>query len=245
MKQNVIDDYNLLSGQQKAAVLMLSLDEEKSSALFSKMDDEEIKEFFNKKFSQLYLSKSKSIIENVNEDKTKNKILCKVSPDYFEEKEEVLNNYIIFYNSTNNSPDTSPAKNMVSHISNKSFGKANIEMQDFVQESANYSFQFGNNRNYKNSFNSSYSLNSDKLSEKEQIDFEKNYIDEINYLLYEIDLDDIFFKINPYILSSNFKDCNDGRTRNLKILEGEILKNAKLGSKEEAIKNSNALCFQR
>ena len=44
MKQNILDDYNLLSGQQKAAILMLSLDEEKSSALFSKMDDEEIKE---------------------------------------------------------------------------------------------------------------------------------------------------------------------------------------------------------
>lgn len=44
MKQNVIDDYNLLSGQQKAAILMLSLDEERSSALFSMMDDEEIKE---------------------------------------------------------------------------------------------------------------------------------------------------------------------------------------------------------
>ena len=44
MKQNVIDDFNVLSGQQKAAVLMLSLDEERSAALFSMMDDEEIKE---------------------------------------------------------------------------------------------------------------------------------------------------------------------------------------------------------
>jgi len=44
MKQNIVEDYNLLSGQQKAAILMLSLDEEKSSAIFSKMDDEEIKE---------------------------------------------------------------------------------------------------------------------------------------------------------------------------------------------------------
>ena len=44
MKQNVIDDYNVLSGQQKAAVLMLSLDEERSASLFAMMDDEEIKE---------------------------------------------------------------------------------------------------------------------------------------------------------------------------------------------------------
>lgn len=44
MKQNVIDDYNLLSGQQKAAILVMSLDEERSSALFSLMDEEEIKE---------------------------------------------------------------------------------------------------------------------------------------------------------------------------------------------------------
>lgn len=44
IKQNVIDDYNLLSGQQKAAVLMLSLDESKSAAVFSAMDDDEIKE---------------------------------------------------------------------------------------------------------------------------------------------------------------------------------------------------------
>ena len=44
MKQNVVDDYNVLSGQQKAAVLMLSLDEARSSSIFSLMDDEEIKE---------------------------------------------------------------------------------------------------------------------------------------------------------------------------------------------------------
>ena len=44
MKQNVIDDYNLLSGQQKAAILMLSLDEGRSASLFALMDDEEIKE---------------------------------------------------------------------------------------------------------------------------------------------------------------------------------------------------------
>ena len=44
MKQSIVDDYNLLSGQQKAAILMLSLDDEKASELFSKMDDVEIKE---------------------------------------------------------------------------------------------------------------------------------------------------------------------------------------------------------
>ena len=44
MKQNTVDDYNLLSGQQKAAVLMLSLDEDSSASVFSLMDDEEIKE---------------------------------------------------------------------------------------------------------------------------------------------------------------------------------------------------------
>ena len=44
MKQNVIDDYNLITGQQKAAILMLSLDEESSAAVFTQMDDEEIKE---------------------------------------------------------------------------------------------------------------------------------------------------------------------------------------------------------
>lgn len=44
MKQNLIDDYNLLTGQQKAAILMMSLDEDKSAMLFALMDDEEIKE---------------------------------------------------------------------------------------------------------------------------------------------------------------------------------------------------------
>lgn len=43
-KNNIIDDYNLLSGQQKAAILLLSLDEDKLSAMFSKLDDDEIKE---------------------------------------------------------------------------------------------------------------------------------------------------------------------------------------------------------
>lgn len=44
MKQNIVDDYNLITGQQKAAILMLSLDEERSSQLFALMDDEEIRE---------------------------------------------------------------------------------------------------------------------------------------------------------------------------------------------------------
>lgn len=44
MKQNVIDDYNLLSGQQKAAILVMALDEERSASIFSLMDEEEIKE---------------------------------------------------------------------------------------------------------------------------------------------------------------------------------------------------------
>jgi flagellar motor switch protein FliG len=38
------EDYRSLTGQQKAAILMLSLGEEQSSKLFSMMDDEEIKE---------------------------------------------------------------------------------------------------------------------------------------------------------------------------------------------------------
>lgn len=33
IKQNVIDDFNILSGQQKAAILMLSLDEERSASI--------------------------------------------------------------------------------------------------------------------------------------------------------------------------------------------------------------------
>ena len=44
MKQNIIDDYNLISGQQKAAILMMSLEEDKAASIFSLMDDEEIKE---------------------------------------------------------------------------------------------------------------------------------------------------------------------------------------------------------
>lgn len=38
------DDYRSLTGQQKAAILMLSLGEEQSARLFAMMDDEEIKE---------------------------------------------------------------------------------------------------------------------------------------------------------------------------------------------------------
>ncbi|MDY0241390.1 MAG: flagellar motor switch protein FliG [Rhodospirillaceae bacterium] len=38
------EDYRTLSGQQKAAILMLALGEEQSSRLFAMMDDEEIKE---------------------------------------------------------------------------------------------------------------------------------------------------------------------------------------------------------
>ena len=38
IKQNVIDDFNILSGQQKAAILMLSLDEERSASIFALID---------------------------------------------------------------------------------------------------------------------------------------------------------------------------------------------------------------
>ena len=44
MAQNLIDDYNLVTGPQKAAILMLSLEEDKASKIFSLMDEEEIKE---------------------------------------------------------------------------------------------------------------------------------------------------------------------------------------------------------
>lgn len=41
---NMIEDYNLVTGAQKAAILMLALDEEQSALMFSLMDEEEIKE---------------------------------------------------------------------------------------------------------------------------------------------------------------------------------------------------------
>jgi hypothetical protein len=182
------------------------------------------------------LLRNKELVEETVNDKSN--FLFKVSQEYFKEKEEASNNYNIYYNSTNYSPEVLPIRNMGSYMSIKSFGKINIEMKEFIQESGNYSFQYRNDRNSFNSFNSS---NSDKMPEKEQINFEEDYIEEIKYIIYEIDFDEILDTINPYILCSNFKDCNDGRTRNLKILEGEILKNAKLGSKEEAIKNINTI----
>ncbi len=37
------EDYRTLTGQQKAAILMLAIGEQHSSKLFSIMDDEEIK----------------------------------------------------------------------------------------------------------------------------------------------------------------------------------------------------------
>lgn len=111
-------------------------------------------------------------------------------------------------------------------------------MQTIIQEKGKYSFQDKINRNSFNSFNSS---NSFKISENEQIDFNEEFIDEINFIRNDIDFDGIFDKINSYILNSKFKVYNDERKRNLKILEGEILKNAKLDSKEEAIKYSNAI----
>ncbi|HEY9078848.1 MAG TPA: flagellar motor switch protein FliG, partial [Magnetovibrio sp.] len=40
----VKDDYRSLTGPQKAAIFMLSLGEEQSTALFEMMDDEEIRE---------------------------------------------------------------------------------------------------------------------------------------------------------------------------------------------------------
>ena len=193
------------------------------------------KEIFNSNFRNLYLQKTEKIIDNVNAKKKENKILIKVSSEYIREEEEL--NYNEF-NSLNNSPVTSSLKNFGPHISIKSLGKRDIEMKNIIQESGNYSFQIGNNRNSINSILSFNSSNYEKMSEK-IIDFEEKSNEEINNIMNEIDFDNIFDNINSYIVSSSFKDCNDGRTRNLKILEGEIFKNSKLGSKEDAIKNTN------
>ena len=38
------DDYRSLNGQEKAAILLLSLNDDQTAKLFSMMDDEEIKE---------------------------------------------------------------------------------------------------------------------------------------------------------------------------------------------------------
>ena len=192
-----------------------------------------IKNFFNNNFRNLYLNKSKNIIEYVNERGKKNEILLKVSSEYFKEKEEIR--YFDSPNLIYFSPVSSFIKNIGPNISTKSLGKREIEMQTIIHEGGKYSFQDRINRN---SFNSS---NSDKISENEQIDFNEEYIDEINYIRNEIDFDGIFDKINSYILNSKFKIYNDERKRNLKILEGEILKNAKLDSKEEVSKFSNII----
>ena len=193
-----------------------------------------IKYFFNNNFRNIYLNKTKNIIEYVNERGRKNEILLKVSSEYVKEKEEVK--YIEASNLINNSPLTSSIRNTGPNISTKSLGKRDIEMQTIIQEGGKYSFQ---DRNYRNSFNSFNSSNSYKISENEQIDFQEEYINEINYIKNEIDFDNIFDRINSYILDSNFKVYNDEIKRNLKILEGEILKNAKLSSKEEEIKYTN------
>ena len=195
-----------------------------------------IKNFFNNNFRNLYLNKSQNIIEYINERGRKNKILLKVSPEYFEEKEEIK--YIESSNLISNSPVISFIRNFGPNISTKSLGKRDIEMQTIIQEGGKYSFQ---DRIYRNSFNSFNSSYYEKISENEQIDFNEEYTDEINYIRNEIDFDCIFDKINSYILNSNFKVYNDERKRNLKILEGEILKNSKIDSKEEAIKYSNTI----
>ena len=209
-------------------------DEESNNSQEEKV--EFIKNFFNNNFRNLYLNKSKNIIEYVNERGRKNEILLKVSSEYFKEKEEVR--FIESSNLISNSPANSFLRYIGPNISTKSLGKRDIEMQTIIQERGKYSFQDKINRNSFNSFNSS---NSFKISENEQIDFNEEFIDEINFIRNDIDFDGIFDKINSYILNSKFKVYNDERKRNLKILEGEILKNAKLDSKEEAIKYSNAI----
>ena len=206
-------------------------DEESNNSQEEKV--EFIKNFFNNNFRNLYLNKSKNIIEYVNERGRKNEILLKVSSEYFKEKEEIR--YFESPNLICFSPVSSFIKNIGPNISTKSLGKREIEMQTIIHEGGKYSFQDRINRN---SFNSS---NSDKISENEQIEFNEEYIDEINYIRNEIDFDGIFDKINSYILNSKFKIYNDERKRNLKILEGEILKNTKLDSKEEVNKFSNVI----
>jgi len=114
MKQNVIDDYNLISGQQKAAILMLSLDEEKSSAIFSKMDDEEIKEL---SVIMASLGKvSSEVVERIMEE--------------FMEKSSSTGNLIGSYESTERLLAKSMDKDRVSSIMEEIRGPAGRTMWD-------------------------------------------------------------------------------------------------------------------
>ena len=216
-------------------------DEEKDSKIEYKMHD--IKNYFNQNFKELYLDNSQKIVEE-------DRILCKVSENYHKNEEDEMTIYPLYYNYYSINNNTNFKQRFVGPFKHKaSVGKKNIEMDEIRNDSGKFIFKDTKNLKIESFSNdSSFSMKSFteefhlKNKENEEQDSENNNsIEEIN-VINKIIFDDILDKLNTYILNKKFNESDVYRTRNLNILDGEILKINKLNpDKEYEKKNSKVM----
>lgn len=204
----------------------------------------EIKKYFNNNFEKLYLCKNenKKVIEE-------EKIICKVSQNYFNEEEENSCLVDFDYNSPPNNHNIE-----VKHIGpfdKKMFTERKRIPMNEIKNTEKISFKnniknresdssssLNNNNSKENSFNSS-----NNYIENFQYRYNENYnndIEEIKFIENEINFDNIFDQITTYILSKKFNESDIYKTRNLIYLDGEKLKNNRNNlDKDEVDKNNS------
>jgi hypothetical protein len=230
--------YNMATDEiERRNKIMKNIDYFENAYKIGNIKMDEIKTYFNDNFSNLYLNKAKNILKI-------DKILCKLSPEYKEEEEEVV--IIPLFSSTVNSINNSPRRfigpykireekkeiemddlnDYSGRRSNKN-GNAKFESFSFVSGSsiANKSEKEENliNREYQDN----YSQDSEEIShtKKESSENDKKDPEEITYIKTEIDYNEIIDNFNPYLLKSfNDSDSDIYKTRNVEFVEGEILK---------------------
>ena len=213
---------------------------------------EEIKSDFNNHFKDLYLNKTKKVIEI-------NKILCKISKKYvkneYREDREV-NNYLVNSDIKVGSPTNDnfqvtyigPFKGLKKSIKQNKY----IEMDEirniYDQLSFNNGKSFQNESFSNNNSNSSNSLKS--LSEEYQIKkdaeeednkhyfYNENNLEEINFIK-NINFDEILDKFDCEILDKELNSNDLDKARNLEYLDGEMLKFNKLNLDKSFGKKNN------
>ena len=219
---------------------------------------EKIKTYINSNLKSLYLDKVKNFFEIVipdrenkenkedkenkenkdskenKENKEGNRILCKIEPSQTGDVSEQVNN-----NSANNSPKESGKKKFIGPYSEgKSSKNEGIEMKEIDNDNdQSEKYLMIKKQDFSPSNFIIRSNKSQSIFNNDEIDFDidndnDDDIDEINYIINEKNFfEDIIKEIELYTLTkNNFSDIDDGRTRNVILLESD---NQKSNSKNE------------
>ena len=232
---NYILNYSMNEIERKNGLINNNLTDENISEIMNNKISK-IKHYFNNKFRDLYLKNSTKVIEE-------DKILCKISPNYFKNfEEERYSDPIIFdlysnYNNTNNNSNNRNSNYKMKYIGpfNQRYNgeKKEIEMEEIRDGSE----KMNNSMNsLKLSDIDTIRNDSENLEESSESD---HTLEEIDYIENNIDFDALFNKFkDSYILNGKFNESDVLRTRNLIYLDGE-LKTNKINLEKDIDKKSS------